>query len=241
MKPVLIVAILFVQLAANAVTNLPYSDPGNLGNWQCLENMSDEFEASPLDETKWLIQGRSGEYRSGFVGREPWQFSPDNVRVEGGMLKITTRYEPDYDWVAYPRPDLGDTNNCLYTTAAVSTKQTFIHGYMEIKCKAADAQTTSSFWTTGGGAELDVFEAIGRHSSRTDIMWSTVHDWQLTTSPNYVWKQETTLPFDFGDGFHVYGAEVDADYVKFYADGQLIHSVTREWVEANGIYSKGGP
>ena len=53
---------------------LPFSDPNNSGNWKLNDAVSDEFEAGPLDEEKWLIQGRNGEYKSNFIGRAPSQF-----------------------------------------------------------------------------------------------------------------------------------------------------------------------
>ncbi len=240
-----LLSLLMLLPATGAVASYPHTDPGNVGNWVLLEGMSDEFETAPLDEAKWLVQGRNGQFQSNFRGRGytdaegggGWQFSPDNVRVENGLLKITTKYEPDYPWI-----DLGNgTNDFDFTTGAVITKQTFLRGYMEIRCKAANAKTTSSFWTTGNGAELDVFEAIGSHATRTDKMWSTIHDWQLPSTPNYVWTETATLPFDFGDGFHTYAAEWDDTSVKFYADGQLITTATKAWVEQNGIYSQRWP
>jgi hypothetical protein len=243
---VTIVLALFAVSRAEA--RFPFTDPDNDGGWVLNEEMSDEFEGRKLDEEKWLVQGRDGEYRSNFKGRAystdqyvtGWQFSPDNVRVEDGMLKITTRHEPDYNWAPFANPGRDDTNICEFTTGGISTKQTFTCGYMEIKCKAADAQTTSAFWTTGSHSELDVFEAIGRHPTRTHKMWSSLHDWKLPT-PNYPWTETHDLPFSFGDGFHVYGAEWDADSVKIYAEGKLIATAEKEWVEENGIKSKRWP
>lgn len=233
---------------AVAVSFYPATDPANTGNWQLLTNMSDEFDGTQVDETKWLVQGRNGQFQSNFKGRGytaasgggGWQFSPNNVRVESGLLKITTQYEPGYPWI-----DLGQgTNDFKFTTGGVITKQTFLYGYMEIRCQAANASTTGAFWTTGSGSELDVFEAVGKPSvnlSRTNKMWSSIHDWQLPSTPNTAWTATTDLPFSFGDGFHVYGAEWDETSVKFYADGQLITTATKAWVEANGIDSKRWP
>ncbi len=221
--------------AAGAATNYPHTDPGNLGNWVLREDMSDEF-TNGLDHAKWQVCAKDGVYWPGpfkgriyntaYTGGVPggWQFSPDNIHVTNGLLKITTKYEPDYDWYQ-PGTDVW-----THTTAGMWSKQTFVHGYMEVKCKSAPAFATSSFWTTGGGAELDVFESVGQ-GSRIYKMWSSIHDWQLGSQPNRSWTQTTDLPFSFPGGFHVYGAEVTADYVKIYADGQLVHSVTRDWVE----------
>ncbi|NJB85951.1 arylsulfatase A-like enzyme/uncharacterized protein YjdB/beta-glucanase (GH16 family) [Lewinella marina] len=214
----------------------PHTDPLNLKAWTLNEALSDEFEGDTLDENKWLIQGRDGEYRSNFVGRAPWQYSTDNVRLEDGMLKIQTRYEPDREWV---NPG---TDEYRWTTGGISTKETLFEGYMEIKCRLPVEFVTGAFWTTGAKgvlSELDVFEAVGK-GRRQNLMWSTIHDWTIP-NPNKVWTETHELPFSFSDGFHVFGAEWGSDTVRLYADGQLIASTSRQWVEENGIDSKRWP
>lgn len=214
----------------------PHTDRENTQNWILKESMSDEFEGDVLDEDKWLIQGRNGEYRSNFVGRAPWQYSTDNVRLEDGKLKIQTRYEPEHEWV-----NPGD-DEYKYTTAGISTKETLFEGYMEIKCKLPVEYVTGAFWTTGEpgvGSELDIFEAVGK-GQRQNLMWSTIHDWKIPL-PNKVWTETSELPFSYSDGYHIYSAEWGNDVVKFYADGELIHETSRSWVEENGIDSKRWP
>ena len=236
-----IAALLLLGTACSATPKVyPFTDPSNQSGWVLNETMSDEFEGATLDENKWLIQGRNGEFRSRFVGRTystanyvaGWQFSPDNVRLEEGMLKITTRHEPDYDWAPFSNPGRDNVDLCEFTTGGISTKQTFTQGYMEIRCKLPDAKQTGAFWTTGGGAELDVFEAIGKHSKRENLMWSSIHDWYFKGHKNVAWTDTKPLPFKFADGFHTYAAEWDEETLKIYADGQLIHKTTKEHVES---------
>ena len=221
-------------------TVYPHTDPENIGNWKLVEEVSDEFEGAVLDEDKWLIQGRNGEYRSNFKGREPWQYSTENVRLEDGMLKITTKHDPDFAWV-----DPGPDEEYIYTTAGINTKTSFKYGYMEIKCKLPVELAVCAFWTTGDGvpSELDVFESIGK-GPRDQAMWSTIHDWSMP-NPNVSWTNNKTgepnLPFKVSDGFHIYSAEIQEDIIKIYADGELITTATREWVEENGIDSKNWP
>lgn len=223
----------------------PHTDPGNTENWILLENMSDEFNSNALDHAKWQVCGKDDvfwansfdgrTYNTDFTGGVPggWQYSPDNIRVTNGLLKITTQYEPDYDW-HQPGSDV-----YTHTTAGMWSKETFYTGYMEIRCKLAYEEQTGAFWTTGSGAELDVFEAIGKHPTRQNKMWSSIHDWQYSNQANNNknWTETSTLPFDFSDGWHTYAAEWDDVGVKIYADGELIHSVTKAWVETNGIDS----
>ena len=128
-------------------------------SYNFFKDMSDEFEGCDLDAAKWMVQGMDGEYRSEFIGRAPSQFSTKNVRVEDGKLKLQTRWEPDFHFSDEPDADGRKYENI--TTAAVISRKQFLYGYMEIKCKAADASITSSFWATGHRSELDVFEFIG--------------------------------------------------------------------------------
>ncbi|MDF7825387.1 family 16 glycosylhydrolase [Pontiellaceae bacterium B12227] len=223
--------------AAQANQPYPRTDPSNVGNWILLENMSDEF-TNGLDHAKWQVCGKDDVFWADtFNGRTyntnhtdgvpgGWQYSPDNIQVTNGLLKITTKYEPDYDWYE------PGTDTWTHTTAGMWSKGTFSYGYMEIRCKLADEKQTGAFWTTGNGAELDVFEAIGKHAVRTNWMWSSIHDWQLGTHPNNSWTDtHKNLPFSFSDGFHTYAAEWNTNSISFYADGQLIHHVTKDWIE----------
>lgn len=247
--PLLLAAAFLAQGTQAVAQVLPHTDPNNTGNWVLNTSVSDEFNGTEIDETKWQVVGRDGVYwntsatNPGFTGRgyaadsydTGWEFSPDNVRVENGLLKIQTKYDPNYAWVNNPQG-----YNFEYTTGGVYSKSTFTHGYMEIRAKLPDSQQTGSFWTTGYQVELDVFEAIGKHPSRANRMWSSVHDWSIPR-PNSAWTQTSTLPFDFSDGFHIYAAQWDESILNIYADNQLIHSVTRAWIEANGTESMRWP
>ena len=221
----------------------PLSDPDNTGNWILKESVSDEFEAAELDEDKWLIQGKDGVYQSNFVGRAPSQFSTDNVRIEDGKLKLETRWEP-----GYPFSPAQDVNGDAYeniTTAAVISKSTFLYGYMEIKCKVADASITSSFWTTGHHSELDIFEFMGKPKQE----WKkhlekeykfSIHDWSPAVGGKTVWTDKYELPYRVADDFHTYGCDWSAEGLKFYADGELIRSATVEEIEAEATADANG-
>ena len=207
----------------------PASDPANAAGWILNPDMSDEFEGRALDTAKWLVQGTGGEYQSKWIGRAPSQFSTNNVRIEDGTLKIQTRWEPDFRF-----SDKADAEGRKYeniTTAAVISKKQFLYGYMEIKCKAADASITSSFWATGHQSELDVFEFIGApaqtHKKHLEKEYMfTMIDWSKRPSSR-AWRGKQDLKWRVADGFHVYGCEWNEDYLKFYADGELVGGVTR--------------
>lgn len=225
----------------------PLTDPTNQGNWVLNEKVSDEFDDPVLDESKWLIQGKDGVYQSNFIGRAPSQFSTDNVRIEDGLLKLETRWEPDFPFSGNVQT-YGNGTSYKYeniTTAAVISKQTFLYGYMEIRCKAADASITSSFWTTGHQSELDIFEFMGKpkqnHKKHLEKEYKfSIHDWSPAVQGATVWTDKTQLDWRVADGFHVYGCEWSQDGIAFYADAQLIRSATVAEIEAEATSSADG-
>lgn len=219
----------------------PLSDQENTGNWLLNTEISDEFEA-PLDETKWLIQGRDNEYQSNFVGRAPSQFSVNNAITASGKLKIITKWEPDFnfrDKFNGSNFDIVNGEKVFFeniTTAAVISKKQFKYGYIEIKCKSANAPITSSFWTTGKNtSELDMFEMFGGH--KTNTAWKkrlkfNIISWD-PNNPNYfrdingpVLTQNIQVKDNTADDFHVYGFEWTAEYIKVYYDGVLMPEYT---------------
>lgn len=215
------------------------TDESNPNGWTLNEAISDEFEEAQLDETKWLIQGRNDEYQSNFIGRAPSQFSTDNVRLENGKLKLETRWEPDFPFVDRVQ-EYGNGTSYRYeniTTAAVISKKLFRYGYMEIKCKAADASITSSFWTTGNQSELDIFEFMGKPKQTNKKHLEkeykfSIHDWTPEVGGKTVWTDKAELDWRVAGDFHTYGCDWSAEGLKIYADGQLIRSATIAEMEA---------
>lgn len=233
---------------------LPLSDPENHGGWLLNTDVSDEFDSDTIDEDRWYIVGK---FRDGkpfyehpdnpdkkvWKGRAPSQFSGRNYRLEGGMLKLETRWEPDFpfsDEIRQPvfGPALPYEN---ITTACFIARRDFLYGYIEIKSKAADAQVTSGFWSMGDGLEFDFFEQYGdgRGPEKEHLdseLWWSIRDWdQLRGKPSYTERKD--LGFRVADDFHVYGIEWSEDGIKYYVDGELFSQVTAEeataWARAN--------
>ena len=206
----------------------PLSDLSNTGNWVLNQDMSDEFDQAVLDETKWQIQGKDGIYKSNFIGRAPSQFSTNNALVEDDKLKIRTKWEPDFDFSTTPQDGVVYEN---ITTAAVISKQQFQYGYMEIQSKAAKAEVTSSFWTTGNGSELDMFEMFGDPKDVTEdwkkrlkfnmISWDPNNIYYLPDGNGPAHTRNIQADNNTADAFHVYGFEWTSEYIKVYIDGVL--------------------
>ncbi len=207
----------------------PLSDSSNTGNWVLLEELSDEFESGQLDTSKWFIQGTDGVYKSNFIGRPPSQFSIHNAVVEDGKLKILTKWQPDYDFNPKYHPDTGEEFKNI-TTAAVISKHKFQYGYMEIRCKAANTEITSSFWTTGFQSEMDMFEMFGGHKTNEAwrkrlkfnmISWDPANPYYLPSGNGPAHTRNIQVDFYTAEDFHVYGFEWTPDSIKIYVDGKL--------------------
>ena len=209
---------------------LPLSDQPNLGDWELNTTISDEFNNGSIDIVKWQIQGQDNIYKSNFIGRAPSQFNPNNAIVEDNKLKILTKWEPSFPFSTTPQDGVAYEN---ITTAAVISKEQFHYGYMEIRSKAAKAEITSSFWTTGFESELDMFEMFGdTDTGQANINWrkrlkfNTI-SWD-PSSPYYqqsgngpVHTRDIQADDNTADDFHVYGFDWTSEYIKVYIDGTL--------------------
>lgn len=246
LKTICLSIILFYQHKCLAQT-FPLSDPKNSGNWVLNTNVSDEFDSNTLDEDKWQIQGKNGVYKSNFIGRQPSQFSPNNAIVENNKLKIQSKWEPDFDFNTTCKTE-GGVNRCFenITTAAVISKKQFHYGYMEIKSKAAKAEVTSSFWTTGNQSELDMFEMFGdpkesgvnkNWSKRLKfnmISWDPNNPYYLPDGNGPAHTRNIQANSNTADDFHVYGFDWTPEYIKVYIDGVLKSEILKSEITNNG-------
>lgn len=229
---------------ANVQNPVPASDPLNKDGWVLNQEISDEFEGTAIDESKWFVQGKRGDYYI-WKGRAPSQFVPHNVSVEDGRLKLKTQWEPDFDFAdeEYAGAYYGkyEGKPMPVTTAGIISKKRFLNGYMEVKSKAGNAAITAAFWAIGYEQELDVYELMGKPELEGNIRenWfkSTVHDWSPpAVRPTRVIEfTKKDLPYRVADEFHVYGAEWGEDYLTLFIDGEQVFHVTQDEVGTDWV------
>lgn len=220
----------------------PASDLDNKEGWVLNEEISDEFEGTEIDTTKWFVEGQNGDYYI-WKGRAPSQYASHNVVVGNGKLTLKTQWEPTYNFAKESYAD--GKNNDTYgvhkgkplpvTTAAIVSKKRFLNGYMEIKSKAPHAAMTAAFWAIGFEQELDMYEqlavpkiakkgSIDKYTNRTAI-----HDWSPpSTRPTKVFGYDEILPYVTSDSFHIYGVEWGEDYLKIYRDSKFVRGFTQD-------------
>ncbi len=233
-------------------TIFPLSDPNNTSGWSLNVEVSDEFNDEDLDENRWYVAGKfedgvpvykhpDNPDKKVWKGRAPSQFSGRNYRLEDGMLKLETRWEPDFPFTDELDKPWGDDKTRSkfenITTASILGRKAFKYGYMEIRSKAADAEITSSFWSIGNGTEFDMFEQFGDHRQPQKLdkdreLWWSIHDWTQRPKGPSVYTEHHDLGFRVADDFHTYGIEWDETGVKYYVDGKLFTEASREQINA---------
>ncbi|MBQ8771014.1 MAG: family 16 glycosylhydrolase [Bacteroides sp.] len=127
--------------------------PVGTEHWVYNEEISDEFQGTTIDTTKWF------NYNPTWIGRQPSLFRPENVRVEGGQLILTGKREQVAD-----APEGYHT----FTSAAVQSKKKVLYGFFEIKCRPMNSALSSAFWLYVQDSikqeEIDIFEICGRQT-----------------------------------------------------------------------------
>ena len=212
----------------------PASDLENKEGWVLNDAISDEFEGTEIDTTKWFVEGQNGDYYI-WKGRAPSQYAPHNVVVKEGKLILKTQWEPDYNFAKESYADgahkdtygVHEGKPMPVTTAAIVSKTRFLNGYMEIKSKAPKAAMTAAFWAIGFEQELDMYEQLAFPKIDGTIKPNTnrtvVHDWSPpSTRPTKAFGYDDMLPYTTSDEFHIYGVEWGQDYLKVFRDGKFV-------------------
>lgn len=226
-----------ISVVSAAVTHYPLTDPHNTRGWQHYEPLTDEFESSTLNSSKWMT-------KTGWAGRQPGLFDPTNIVTKDGELQLFARAA--HRNASWPQ---GFDN---FTTSALHSVDRTAQGYYEIRSRSGSSLISSSWWfhehvdTTW--TEIDVFESTGGVSPIFPTMnassfCSHTHIFELagvnqtdvpskcgcTISPKDPLKVCslgvcTPLDFDLKADFHVYGLEWNATNLTFYVDGTTMAS-----------------
>jgi beta-glucanase (GH16 family) len=192
---------------------LPMSDPLNKGGWVVYEPLSDDFDGTHLDTSKWRT------HIEGWPGRPPALFVDHDVEVSHGTLQITMRKEP----VSSEYAKMGYHD---YSTGAVQSIESVLYGYFEVRAKAGKSAGSCAFlfahkddknWN-----EIDVFEMGGALPASTSRVYMSVHNFlENGLEVNLHSSKLVKMRSNVADEFHVYGLDWSADSLDFYIDGRL--------------------
>jgi beta-glucanase (GH16 family) len=194
----------------------------------------DEFDSKKLSVKKWNVLLREHSKHN-----ELQYYLPDEVYIEKGCLRLCSRVR-----------DYGAMN---YTSGRVSTDGKFAptYGRFEIRAKLPGGKGIwPAHWlypqnrdwqmeyvmaeAVANGkermipefrpwySEIDIMEFLGHE---TNVLYGTLHyytfDGQKKSSSNK-WKSDT----DYTKDFHLYALEWEPNEMRWYIDGQLLHSTT---------------
>ncbi len=192
----------------------------------------DEFNGTTPDNTKWNILVRETSKHN-----ELQYYIPEEVMVENGLLRI--------------RSSKRKYGNKEYTSGRLDTESKLapVYGRFEIRAKLPGGQGIwPAFWlypqnrdwmmeyimleAVANGkeslipekrpwyTEIDIMEFLGHQRS---VLYGTLHfytfDGRKMTSSG-TWRSDT----DYTKDFHIYALEWEQDSLRWYIDGNLLHS-----------------
>lgn len=195
--------------------------------------MQEEFDVNGAPNPElWNFDIGTGNNGWGNNEQQFYTDRPENIIVEGGMLKITARRE------LY----LGSS----FTSARITSKGKYEKKYGRIEARIKmplGRGLWPAFWMLGANidevswpqcGEIDIVEYLG---SNPISMFGTVH------GPGYfggesISKNYTLKTGRFDNEFHVYGIEWGENYINFYVDDALYHRVTPSDVPGEWVFNQ---
>lgn len=205
--------ILFFMVFAYLAKAQPIAPPEK--QWVPVEELSDEFDGSVLDETKWI------NYHPYWSGRAPSVFKKENVSVSDGFLKLKStvaNYEQQGNWV----------NASCVSSKTKAMKPGY---YSEARIKCPTLSMTGAYWFQGSYSEIDVIENFGAPTAPA----YAGHETHMKTNLHYYkdgWENDISTPWESDilepacdKDFFTYGVWwKDAETVIFYLDGKEVHT-----------------
>lgn len=201
-------------------SNLPLSDQANSAQWVLNDKLSDEFNGSTLDRTRWHVNHGVGNES---LGRKPALYTEKNASVSNGNLNIVFRKETLPE--KYVKLGFKD-----YTSAMVRTLEKGLFGYYEARAKPMNSAGSSAFWLAWTGmadnaTEIDIFEIAGKtRDGKLDRSYHmNAHLWATPQSTEHIADGSIWVsPWRLADDFHVYGFDWQPDTLRWYVDGVLV-------------------
>jgi beta-glucanase (GH16 family) len=206
---------------------------------------ADEFDGARFDTGKWWTRLIYENGAKDFLNDERQRYRENgNHIVSDGSLKLVAKKIRDEE---------------SYESGVARSKKTLKYGYFETRAKLPRGKGTwPGFWlnssTSSNGTavwppEIDIFEyVLNETEEKPNFMHSDVKvqpgpnppqiGAYIRTNPRYVRGPNDSLnyynaPFDFRDGWHVYGALWDSDdTVTIYIDGVEIQKRRYLWVNS---------
>ncbi|MGD0537320.1 MAG: hypothetical protein ABSC03_06700 [Verrucomicrobiota bacterium] len=201
-----------------AINGLPTPPTGF--KWAVFPNLTDEFNLTNLDMTKWT------NLHPYWTGRAPSQFFATNVSLANGKLILRQNsLVTNLLQVADPNNDIWIGSACVAFRVPLAT-----NGFYEAKIKVSTVCMANAFWFQGNSTEIDVIENFGWPINRPgDLQQMLMNTHYFPNGWNYDANTPTqwTMPTRGGDEYHIYGVWwKDANNVWMYHNGQRVATIT---------------
>jgi len=185
---------------------------------------SDEFDGNTLNQANWSYQIGDGcdINLCGWGNNELQSYQQANAVVADGELSITAKLER--------------AGNSNYTSARIRSidKVDFTYGRIEARIKLPSGgglwpafwmlstDEPYGFWPQSG--EIDIMEWVGNQKEK---VFGTLHFGQPSPDNRQTGGTITSLDGDYGDEYHVYAVEWEANEIRWYIDDFLFSTKTR--------------
>lgn len=184
----------------------------------------DEFDGPTLDPANWTYDLGGGGWGNG--ESQIYTQTPENARIENGILIIEARKEPN------------DQGGYQFTSARLKTLglQAFQYGRIEARLKVPTGKGLwPAFWMLGENfpavgwpdcGEIDIMEYVGREPNE---FLGTLHGpgYSGALGPTKSILKDYAIAADF----HTFAIEWEADEIRWYYDGELYSTYTRQDIE----------
>lgn len=212
--------------------------------WQLVSDLSDEFDASGVDTSKW------------FTTMKPWgdrAWTPENVIQKDGLLHVLATYEP--------HTNKGE--RFFYKLGILQSLKKTTYGLFEARVKGCSRfpGLCPAFWLYSNGkaasdfnprfpkvtySEIDIFEIQQGlwHPEFKQTVGSNYIDLNLHTriinaEGKEIWQRPNSLPdvcrhgweapWNPADDYHIYGCENTPEKITWFIDGKPV-------AEARNLY-----
>lgn len=187
---------------------------------------ADEFDGNDLDYTKW--EKEENNYGGGNNERQAYRTDPKYCFVRDGILNIAVYRDPH---------TTNDGKKQPYSSARIRTQKRgeWKYGRFEVRAKMPNGQgiwpavwmlpTESKYGAWAAGGEIDILESRGSDVKETTGALHFGGNWPRNTYLSHSYKFPEQ---DAAASFHTYTLEWNADEIKWYIDGKLCKTRTKE-------------
>jgi len=193
----------------------------------------DEFDGDSLNTEIWNMEAR----QPGWTNNELQEYtkSSENIFIRDGklVLKAIKTQKNGKDYYTSGKVNTRGKKDFMYGKVVVSAKVPKGQGLWPAIWMMPASDNVYGPWPRGG--EIDIMEILG---NQPHIAYATVHygDPHAQQQGYKILNDGTT----FADDFHEYSLEWEPGEMRFYVDGELIHTVN-DWYSALGGMEKPYP